>query len=77
MENKELYAVISSSPMALVYPQMAEACINADVTAEMFDKIHTCMMGEPAPAPVMTSAQESNAEDIAAINNLLLSVPAH
>ncbi len=79
MENKELYAVISSSPMALVYPQMAEACINADVTAEMFDKIHTCMMGEPAPAPVITSAQtqESNAEDIAAINNLLLSVPAH
>lgn len=75
MKNKELHSVISSSPLALAYPQMAAACISADVTADMFDRIHTCMMGEPAPA--MTSAQESNAEDIAAIDNLLLSVLAH
>ncbi|EGB0327488.1 TPA: hypothetical protein ACIVON_001425 [Salmonella enterica subsp. enterica serovar Poona] len=75
MENKELYAVISSSPMALVYPQMAEACISADVTAEMFDKIHTCIMGEPAPA----LARESSAEDMDNDKAIaaLLSVPAH
>lgn len=81
MENKELYAVISSSPMALVYPQMAEACISAEVTAEMFDKIHTCMMGEPAPALTTALARENSAEgmdnDNAKAIAALLSVPAH
>lgn len=75
MENKELHSFISSSPLALAHPQMAAACINAGMTAEEFDKLHTSMMGEPATATAST--QDSNDEDAAEANSLLLSIPSH
>lgn len=74
MKEKTLGNIISTSPLALLYPQLAYACISEDITADMFSKIHECVMGEHIDVNAKASEGSEEGTDV---ESLLLSIPSH